>query len=329
MFGPSGGGALLAEGPEAAAHRGRLAAGEWVAGEDAGVARSLELARRSANRGIPMLIGGESGCGKEMFARAVHALSNRYAGRFVAFSCAALPESHGEHELFGRAPAADPGAAADGYRGRAVLADGGVLFLDDLGDLPPALQARLLRLLDTGEVVPAGAARGCPVDVLVIGATHGDLEQRVEQGAFRADLYYRMGGLRLDLPALRARTDRRRLLAAVLQEESAGQAVFLPAALAALDRYAWPGNLREMRSVIAVALALVGDGLVLPEHLPEAVRSPAVPPADERAQLLAGIQRQGGNLSALARQMGISRSTLYRRLRQLSVAIPLAGGDGG
>jgi sigma-54 dependent transcriptional regulator, acetoin dehydrogenase operon transcriptional activator AcoR len=325
MFDQSGRGSPIAEGPEAAAHRGRLAVGEWVAGDDAAVARSLELARRFANRGIPMLIGGESGCGKEMFARAVHALSDRYAGRFVAFSCAALLESHGEHELFGRAPA----AAGKRYRGRAVLADGGVLFLDDLGDLPFALQARLLRLLDSGEVVPAGAAHGHPVDVLVIGATDGDLEKRVEQGAFRADLYYRMGGLRIDLPALRDRTDRRRLLAAVLEEESGGQASFAPAALDALDRFSWPGNLREMRSVIAVALALAGDGLVLPEHLPDAIRNPAAQPGDERAQLQASIERQHGNLSALARQMGISRSTLYRRLRRLSIGIPLAGEDGG
>jgi sigma-54 dependent transcriptional regulator, acetoin dehydrogenase operon transcriptional activator AcoR len=325
MFDQSGRGSPFAEGPEAAAHRGRLAVGESVAGRDAAVARSLELARRFANRGIPMLIGGESGCGKEMFARAVHALSDRYAGRFVAFSCAALLDSHGEHELFGRAPA----AAGERYRGRAVLADGGVLFLDDLGDLPLALQARLLRLLDSGEVVPAGAAHGHPVDVLVIGATHGDLEKRVEQGAFRADLYYRMGGLRIDLPALRDRTDRRRLLAAVLEEESGGQATFAPAALDALDRFSWPGNLREMRSVIAVALALAGDGLVLPEHLPDAIRNPAAPPGDERVQLQAGIERQHGNLSALARQMGISRSTLYRRLRRLSIGIPLAGEDGG
>jgi transcriptional regulator of acetoin/glycerol metabolism len=163
------------------------------------------------------------------------------------------------------------------------------------------------------------------VDIQIISATHRDLEQSVRDGLFREDLYYRLCGMRINLPPLRARSDRRTLLMSILEEESQGQAAFDAVALEALDRYTWPGNLRELRNTVRVALAFVEDGIVRLEHLPALItgRMPArTLPVGERGTLLAEIEQQRWNISAVARKLGISRSTLYRRMRRLSIAIP-------
>ncbi len=313
------------DGPELAAHRSRLSIAERVACGDAGVAQSLELAQRLAGRNIPILLIGETGSGKEVFARAVHALSHRYVGRFVAVNCASVPESLIESELFGYQRGAFTGAAREGYRGRIVQADGGVLFLDEIGDMPLALQARLLRVLETREVTPLGSEEAVKVDIQIISATHRDLEQSVHAGLFREDLYYRLCGMRINLPPLRERSDRRSLLLSVLEEESEGNAVFAAAALDALDRYPWPGNLRELRNTVRVAMAFVEDDVVDLEHLPALIsgRPPAMPPGDdERGLLLREIERNRWNISAVARKLGLSRNTLYRRMRRWAIAIP-------
>jgi transcriptional regulator of acetoin/glycerol metabolism len=313
------------DGPEVAAHRARLAVAERVAGGDPGVARSLELAQRLAGRNIPILLIGETGSGKEVFARAVHLLSHRYVGRFVAVNCASVPESLIESELLGYRRGAFTGASREGYRGRIVQADDGVLFLDEIGDMPLSLQARLLRVLEAGEVTPLGSDEAIKVDIQIISATHRDLEQSVRDGLFREDLYYRLCGMRINLPPLRERSDRRTLLQSVLEEESQGQAAIDTVALEALDRYTWPGNLRELRNTVRVALAFVEDGVVRLEHLPALItgRMPArTLPVGERGALLAEIEQQRWNISAVARKLGISRSTLYRRMRRLSISIP-------
>jgi transcriptional regulator of acetoin/glycerol metabolism len=289
------------------------------------VARSLDLAQRLAGRNIPILLIGETGSGKEVFARAVHLLSHRYVSRFVAVNCASVPETLIESELLGYRRGAFTGAARDGYRGRIVQADGGVLFLDEIGDMPMAMQARLLRVLEAGEVTPLGSDESVKVDIQIISATHRDLEQSVRDGLFREDLYYRLCGMRINLPPLRERSDRRTLLQSVLEEESQGQASFDAVALEALDRYTWPGNLRELRNTVRVALAFVEDGVVRLEHLPALItgRMPARTVAsDERGILLNEIEQQRWNISAVARKLGISRSTLYRRMRRLAIAIP-------
>ena len=316
---------LVPDGPELAAHRERLAVAARVACGDAGVARSLDLAQRLAGRNIPILLAGETGTGKEVFARAVHILSHRYVGPFIAVNCASVPEALIESELFGYRPGAFTGASREGYRGRIVQADGGVLFLDEIGDMPITLQARLLRVLESMEVTPLGSDQAIGVDIQIISATHRDLEQSVRDGLFREDLYYRLCGMRITMPPLRERSGRRALLIAVLNEESQGAAVFEPAALDALDRYGWPGNLRELRNTVRVALALAEDGVVRGEHLPAQVtgRAPAMPATgDERSRLLHEIEQHRWNISAVARSLGLSRNTLYRRMRRLAIDIP-------
>jgi transcriptional regulator of acetoin/glycerol metabolism len=315
----------LPDGPELAAHRERLAVADRVACGDSSVAGSLELAQRLAGRNIPMLLIGETGSGKEVFARAVHILSHRYVGPFVAVNCASLPEPLIESELFGYRPGAFSGASKTGYRGRIVQADGGVLFLDEIGDMPVALQARLLRVLETLEVTPLGSDDAVHVDIQIISATHRDLEQSVRDGLFRGDLYYRLCGMRINLPPLRERGGRRALMATVLDEESRGKAVFAADALDALEHYNWPGNLRELRNTLRVALALAEQGVVRLEHLPPQIcgRLGAAPAeGDERSCLLREIERLRWNVSAVARTLGISRNTLYRRMRRLGIAVP-------
>jgi transcriptional regulator of acetoin/glycerol metabolism len=316
---------IVPDGPELAAHRERLAVASRVACGDPGVSRSLELAQRLAGRNIPILLIGETGTGKEVFARAVHILSHRYVGPFVAVNCASVPESLIESELFGYRPGAFSGASRDGYRGRIVQADGGVLFLDEIGDMPTALQARLLRVLETMEVTPLGSDDAVRVNIQIISATHQDLEQNVRDGLFRGDLYYRLCGMRINLPSLRERDGRRTLLIAVLDEESHGAAVFERSALDALDAYSWPGNVRELRNTVRVALALAEDGVVRVQHLPPQItgRLPGkASGGDERSRLLWEIEQHRWNISAVARVLGVSRNTLYRRMRRLSIAIP-------
>ncbi len=320
---------MIPDGPELAAHRERLAVAARVASGDPGVARSLDLAQRLAGRNIPILLIGETGTGKEVFARAVHILSHRYVGPFVAVNCASVPESLIESELFGYRAGAFTGASREGYRGRIVQADGGVLFLDEIGDMPITLQARLLRVLETMEVTPLGSEEAVAVDIQIISATHRDLEQSVRDGHFREDLYYRLCGMRINLPSLREREGRRALLIAVLDEESSGTAVFEPSALDALDCYSWPGNLRELRNTLRVALALAEVGIVRLEHLPAQItgRPPANPcSGDERSRLLREIEQHRWNISAVARALGLSRNTVYRRMRRLAINIPAQGG---
>jgi sigma-54 dependent transcriptional regulator, acetoin dehydrogenase operon transcriptional activator AcoR len=314
----------VAEGPELMAHRGRLQVAERVACGDAGIAQSLELAQRLSTRNIPILLIGETGTGKEVFARAVHALSPRYAGRFVAVNCASVPEALIESELFGYQAGAFTGASTVGYRGRILQADDGTLFLDEIGDMPPPLQARLLRVIETREVVPLGSDDAIPVDLQIISATHRDLEQSVQAGLFREDLYYRLCGMRITLPPLRERRDPYALAAAILAEESGGQAALAPEAAAALSRYAWPGNLRELRNTLRVALAFAEDGVVGMEHLPAPIGGwmPSHTSGGEREQLLQEIERQRWNISAVARKLGISRNTLYRRMRRHDINVP-------
>ena len=320
--------ASLPEGPELAAHRARLGAAARVCGSDPAMKRNLDLAQHLAQRGVPILLAGETGTGKEVFARGLHELSHRYAGPFVAVNCASIPEALIESELFGYRKGAFTGAAREGYRGRILQADGGTLFLDEIGDMPLALQARLLRVLETREVVPLGGEQAVNVDLQVVSATHRDLAAAVRAGLFREDLYYRLCGMLIELPPLRRRADRRALLLRVLAEESQGRAVFAPAALELLDEHAWPGNFRELRNAVKVALALTADDIIRPEHLPPAIGNGAAAPDDERGALLASIERHRWNLSAVARRLGISRRTLYRRMHRLGILVAVDGEHG-
>ena len=294
---------------------------------------AADKARRVVGKSIPLLLCGESGVGKELFAQAVHDSSPRRHRPLVAINCAAIPEHLIEAELFGYSPGAFTGARKEGSPGRIREADGGTLFLDEIGDMPLLMQTRLLRVLQERQVTPLGSGQPVKVDFALICATHQPLREAAEDGRFRSDLYYRINGLTLTLPPLRARSDFDALTTRLLHTLGAAPGVRLaPEVQARLAAYPWPGNLRQYASALRTALALLDAGELvvdwqhLPDDLMDAVRhSPAVPApaavagekklADiSRAAIQQAVQDSRGNLSAAARQLGISRQTLYRKL---------------
>jgi len=299
---------------------------------DPRLADSLSLAVRVKDRNLPVLIQGETGSGKEVFARQLHQASQRRDRPFVALNCAAIPESLIESELFGYVAGAFTGASAKGMQGLLQQADGGTLFLDEIGDMPLALQTRLLRVLAEGEVAPLGASRRKAVDIQVICATHRDLETLVAAGEFREDLYFRLGGARFQLPPLRERTDRLALINRILEEESAlcGGAVQLSgAALECLLGYHWPGNVRQLRHVLRYACAVCEASVIQLSHLPESLHStnladhgPEPSASPERQALLDALVRHRWKPTPAARALGISRATLYRRVHQHGIEMP-------
>ncbi|PKO83157.1 MAG: sigma-54-dependent Fis family transcriptional regulator [Betaproteobacteria bacterium HGW-Betaproteobacteria-11] len=308
-----------------------------LAGLDTGDERvrvSIDKARRVLAKSIPLLIMGESGVGKELFAKAVHQSGPRRQGPFVAVNCAALPENLIEAELFGYTGGAFTGARREGRPGLLREANGGSLFLDEIGDMPLALQGRLLRVLQERVVQPLGGGRPVPVDFHLICATHHHLKDVVSAGRFRDDLYYRINGLALTLPPLRERSDVHRLIAMLLAEIEPGHALGLaPEVTKAFVGHAWPGNLRQLANALRTAAALLAEReqRIGWEHLPEDLvaelrlgsTGDARPAAPESLQALAEqtiaatLAATHGNVAAASRRLGISRTTLYRRLGQL------------
>jgi transcriptional regulator of acetoin/glycerol metabolism len=329
---------------------------EELAGEDPQMLRNVRCAHRIADTNVSVLIQGPTGSGKEAFAHAVH-LASRRAGRpFIAVNCAAIPETLIESELFGYKPGAFTGARREGLRGRIVQSSGGTLFLDEIGDMPFALQSRLLRVLEEREVVPLGSEGAIAVDLHVLAASHRNLREMIARGAFREDLYYRLNGITLELPALRERSDKERLIQHALAAETGNgrPAAIERDALQRLLAYSWPGNIRELRNVIRTALAICEGGVVRALDLPREIRdddAPAeeraearsgrapVPPAQspaeecgpaaaphnrlqaaERAALLRAIEELHGNMSRVAAELGVSRNTLYRKIKRHGIA---------
>ncbi|MBL8304220.1 MAG: sigma-54-dependent Fis family transcriptional regulator, partial [Ideonella sp.] len=307
---------------------------------DARLQSHLSTARRVIARGTPLLLCGETGVGKEVFAHAVHAGSPRNDGPFVAINCASLPENLIEAELFGYRAGAFTGAERRGRRGKIAQADGGTLFLDEIGDMPLALQARLLRVLDERMVTPLGTDEAHPVDFQLVSASHRALPQLVAEGRFREDLYYRLAGIELMLPALRERSDRAQLIRDLLVAEGAPQAAVSPAAWDLLMQHPWPGNVRQLRHVLRSGVALADGHTLTPEHLPSLERAgtragsaaasepadepaPALAPAQaqERQALLDQLEAQRWNVSQVAKDLGVSRNTLYRRMHKLHIPV--------
>jgi transcriptional regulator of acetoin/glycerol metabolism len=314
----------------------------------------LETARRVIARQTPVLLCGETGSGKEVFARAVHEASPHASGAFVAVNCASLPETLIESELFGYRAGAFTGAQRSGRRGKILRADGGTLFLDEIADMPLDLQARLLRVLDERVVTPLGTEETHPVDFQLISASHQSLPQLVREGRFREDLYYRLAGIELLLPPLRERSDKRQLIAQVLATESGGSGVLGVEAERALLAHAWPGNLRQLRHVLRTAVALADGKPIALSHLPSlqpaapalslsgpgapapvtrAIVEPmpqgdAEPPyklnpiqSNERQVLLQLLEQHRWNVSNVAKALDVSRNTLYRKLHKLHIQI--------
>ena len=302
-----------------------------LSGGDARLDRQIERAARLANSPVSLLITGETGSGKEYFAKALHAASERRASPFVAVNCAAIPEGLIESELFGHLPGSFTGAGPRAKRGLIQSADGGTLFLDEIGDMPLGLQARLLRVLAEREVTPIGAARPVPVNIRVIAATHAPLEQRVREGRFRDDLYYRLNGAHFALPPLRERSDLGTMVDRVLAAGDSQQPPvrLAPEARALLLAHRWPGNLRELRNALDYARSVCSHGLVEPTDLPDALQAaaclPAPPPVPAQAQALLQLLRDAQwNVTAVARQLGCARMTLYRRMARWGIRSPNA-----
>jgi transcriptional regulator of acetoin/glycerol metabolism len=319
---------------------------------DARLQAHLSTARRVIARGTPVLLRGETGAGKEVFAHAVHNGSPRASGPFIAINCASLPENLIESELFGYRAGAFTGAERRGRRGKIALSDGGTLFLDEIGDMPLGLQARLLRVLDERTVTPLGADDAQPVDFQLLSASHRHLGDLVAEGRFREDLYYRLAGIELMLPALRERSDRAELIRSVLADEGAPDAALSPAVWDLLMRHPWPGNVRQLRHVLRSAVALADGAVMTPEHLPSLLlTAPAAVPglgpagqdgaphaaateppvvlapalAQERPDLLALLETQRWNLTQVANDLGVSRNTLYRRMHKLHIPVTQSG----
>ncbi|MCR4539551.1 sigma-54-dependent Fis family transcriptional regulator [Pseudomonas sp. 18.1.10] len=298
---------------------------------DARVEEHLRLAVRVKDRNLPVLVQGETGAGKEVFARQLHERSARRTGPFVAVNCAAIPENLIESELFGYVAGAFTGASSKGMPGLLVQADGGTLFLDEIGDMPLALQTRLLRVMAEGEVAPLGAAKTRAVDIQVICASHRDLAVLVGEGRFREDLYFRLGCARFCLPPLRERTDKLALINRLLEQEARNSGVAVGIGQAALELllgYAWPGNVRQLRHVLAYACAVCEGDTLQVADLPvevrgeqrEALVEERVSP--ERQIVLDALIRHRWKPLPTAQALGISRATLYRRVNQLGIDMP-------
>ena len=236
--------------------------------EDPNLAAQFDTARRVIARRTPVLLCGETGSGKEVFARALHDASPHAAGAFVAINCASLPETLIESELFGYRAGAFTGAQRTGRRGKILQADGGTLFLDEIADMPLELQARLLRVLDERRVTPLGTEETHAVDFQLVSASHHNLPTLVREGRFREDLYYRLAGIEVQLPALRDRSDRRAVIRDVLACEGGTDAILSPEAERLLMAHAWPGNIRQLGHVLRTAAALSDGQPITREHLP-------------------------------------------------------------
>ena len=299
--------------------------------------------RRVAGTDVSVLLEAETGAGKEWFALALHRASARRDGPFVAINCAALPEGLIESELFGYEEGAFTGARRKGHQGKLAQAHGGTLFLDEIGDMPLAMQARLLRVLQERVVTPLGSNKSIDVDVRLVCATHKRLRDLIASGNFRDDLYYRLNGLTVRLPPLRERSDLREIVTRLLRTQGGAQWRLAPTLWPLVLRHRWPGNLRQLSNVLATAIAIASPGTVIErDHLPDdflddlaAETEPATPARDgtpptsaqhaprggnrslgelQQDAMQRAIERNQGNLSAAARELGISRNTLYRRL---------------
>jgi len=326
---------------------GQAAGGlEELIGKSEALKRVIDMVQRAAPTDLTVLVHGESGTGKELIARAIHRLSARKDGPFIPVNCAAIPEGLLESELFGHERGAFTGAIR-ARPGRFELAREGTLFLDEIGDMPVAMQAKILRVLQERQFERVGGTRAIGADVRVIAATHQDLEALAAEGKFRLDLFYRLQGVRLMMPPLRDRIDDLPLLVTHLLERAAQRLWRQPAtvsteALRCLWTYPWPGNIRELQHVLEGAMVL-SDGVILPEHLPPAVQrgvktataSNAAPVVTgsldealeewERRAILDALQKAHGVQARAAKILGITERSLWYRVKKLKIQVRMTG----
>jgi transcriptional regulator with PAS, ATPase and Fis domain len=298
---------------------------EWI-GRDRALLEAIARLRIAARTSLPVLVLGETGTGKELAARTLHQASEARRGPWIALNCGALPEPLIESELFGAARGAFTGAIA-AREGLVEAAEGGTLFLDEIGDATPALQMKLLRLLDAGEFRRVGETRTRRARVRVVAATHRDLARRAARGRFRADLWYRLAAVEVTLPPLRARGNDVFLLARAFLAKARAGATLDEDARNAIASYAWPGNVRELAQAMAHAALFAESPRIAARHLPDRVlRVEAKGPGNglkgeleqlERVRIDRAIAEAGGNHAQAARRLGLSRQGLWLKLRRL------------
>ena len=319
---------------------------EMILGDSPALARAKQEAAQAATGSVTVLILGESGTGKELFARAIHNASARRDKPIIAINCAAIPEALLESELFGYEEGAFTGARRGGKPGKFELADGGTVFLDEIGDMSLTLQAKLLRVLQERRIERVGSTQTTEIDVRIIAATHKDIESMVRQGEFRQDLYYRINVFPLQIPALRDRRQDLPLLIdrflARYREKMAKNVESIDAgAYACLLEYDWPGNIRELENTIEYLVSIADSKIIEPRHIPQRIKmvretGKSFPPIEvqptrlltiaelEKNAILNAIETFGLSMRGKARlikALGISKATLYRKLKQYKISI--------
>ncbi len=303
---------------------------EEIVGDSPAMKKVFDMVRRAAPTDATVLLEGPSGTGKELFAHAIHRLSRRASGPFVAVECAALNPNLLESELFGHVKGAYTGADADRV-GRFEAANGGTLFLDEISEIPQSTQVKLLRALESRSFERLGSSATISTDIRIVAACNRDLKKLAQEGKFREDLYYRLNVIDLHLPPLSERKSDIALLAGRFVKEfsarNGGRVTGIsPEAMKVLESYRWPGNVRELRNVVEKMVVLSQGGDLRPEDVPDDIRAPAAASSDdgsgdslasaEKAKILAVLDECGGNITRAAEKLGISRRTLHRRLNE-------------
>nr|WP_275899658.1 sigma-54-dependent Fis family transcriptional regulator [Bacillus piscicola] len=309
-----------------------------VIGQSAALKQAVQKIGVISDKNIPVLLTGVSGTGKEVFAHNIHLKSERKHNPFIAINCGAIPENLITSELFGYARGAFTGGDPQGKKGKFEEANGGTVFLDEIGEMPLDLQVHLLRVLQEKEVVPVGSAKPVPIDVRIIAATNQDLESLIQKGAFRADLYYRLNVVEVHLPPLKNRKGDIPLLCQHFAKELANRhGREVPAisqdVLALFEEYSWPGNIREMKNVMEYAILFHGGHCITLESLPKYIlekqnefdtyTADRLTPLEraEREEIIELIHATNGNLSEVARRCQIARTTLYRRMKKYEIDV--------
>ncbi|MBU2877624.1 sigma-54-dependent Fis family transcriptional regulator [Aliiglaciecola lipolytica] len=317
---------------------------QQLAGEDPVAQSQIKQIMRVINKDIPFLITGETGTGKEAFARAIHRASDRSDGPFIALNCAAIPESLIESELFGYRSGTFTGANKKGMKGKLELAHGGTIFLDEIGDMPIQLQTRLLRVLAERETIPLGASEPTHIDIQVISATHQNLHELIGQKLFREDFYYRLNGMSIELPNLRDRKDKDFIINYLLNNLNSEQQIQVSEqARSILHSYHWPGNIRQLVSALKFAEALSEDNKIEVDCLPKDIVSANIqlenkaPIEDsveqnktlsnyvgnqEGQHLLETLKKYRWNITQVSEELNICRSTVYRKMRKYNIVQP-------
>lgn len=292
---------------------------------------AIKLARRAASTKLNILLTGDTGTGKEVFARSIHNESDYCKGPFIAINCGAIPETLIESELFGYEDGAFTGAKKGGHMGKFEMANGGTIFLDEVGEMPLHVQVKLLRFIQEREFIRVGGNKTITVNIRIIAATNRNLQDEAKKGKFRQDLFYRLNGLNIHIPPLVERKEDIIPLANNLLDKSGFRCHISPSAINILINYSWPGNVRELENIIERAATLCDDGIIKPHNLPDEIKQKnRINVSDiygkahrlremESVCIYSSLKKYNGNCTLAAKELGISRTTLYRKLKYYNI----------